>query len=67
MGKIGILTCEMWTLERIFEKFATADYVHELPPQAKFGKKKSIYGGLVGKLAKCNFLVTFIFRLDALA
>jgi len=60
MGKMETLTrCKIETLEQIDTQFLRFDYVHERNVCSKFGIKKSVHGGLLGKRVKYNFLCDF--------
>ena len=63
MGKMETLTpCKIEILEQIDTQFVKTDYVHERNAYSKFGLKKSVHGGLLGKGVKYNFLCDlFIF------
>jgi len=59
MGKSGNFNpCKNETLEQIDTQFVRIEYVHERNVCSKFGKK-SVYGGLLGKGVKYNFLYDF--------
>jgi len=64
MGNMETLTpCKIETLEQIDTQFVRIDYDHERNVCSKFGKKKSVHGGLLGKGVKYNFLCDLIFFL----
>ena len=64
MGKMENLTpCKIETLEQIDTQFVRIDYVHERSVCSKFGFKKSVHGGLLGKGVKYNFLCDFFIYL----
>ena len=60
MGKMETLSpCKIETLEQIDTQFIRIDYIHERNNCSKFGKKKSVYVGLLGKGVKYNILCDF--------
>jgi len=52
--------CKIETLEQIDTQFVRIDYIHDKNICSKFGKK-SVHGGLVGKVVKYNFVCDFFF------
>ena len=57
----NLTPCKIETLEQIDIQFVRIDYVQARNVCFKFGKKKSVHGGLLGKGVKYNFFCDFFY------